>query len=241
VILIAVQWLEYLYCNFGTTQIFSYTVLKQYISLRTIMCCAIIVGGFMLGIDQEGKSVDLSIAGVVFGVLASLCVSLNAIFTKKVLPAVDGNLWRLQLYNNLNAALMLAVLCVMFGEVQILLEFPHWNMPFFWVMIASAGVFGIAIGYVSGLQIKVTSPLTHNVSGTAKACAQTIIAIIVNGEVKSVLWWCSNAMVLGGSTAYTYVKMKEMEETEKERLANAAANSSPVELQPIPSKPKQDI
>lgn len=241
VILITVQWLEYLLCNFGTTQIFSYTVLQQYISLRTITCCAIIVGGFMLGIDQEGKSVDLSIAGVVFGVLASLCVSLNAIFTKKVLPAVDGNLWRLQLYNNLNAALMLAVLCVMFGEVQILLEFPHWTMPFFWVMIVSAGVFGIAIGYVSGLQIKVTSPLTHNVSGTAKACAQTIIAIIVSGEVKSVLWWCSNAMVLGGSTAYTYVKMKEMEEAEKERLANVAANSSPVELQPIPSKPKQDI
>ena len=193
----------------------------------------------MLGIDQEGKSVDLSIAGVVFGVLASLCVSLNAIFTKKVLPAVDGNLWRLQLYNNLNATLLLAVLCVLFGEVQLLLEFPHWAMPFFWVMIVSAGVFGIAIGYVSGLQIKVTSPLTHNVSGTAKACAQTIIAIIVSGEVKSFLWWGSNAMVLGGSTAYTFVKMKEMEESQKEKLA-AAANSSPVEMQPIPSQPKQD-
>ncbi|XP_065919309.1 GDP-fucose transporter 1-like [Dysidea avara] len=219
--------------------IFSYTVLQQYISFRTIICCAVIVGGFMLGIDQEGKSVDLSIAGVVFGVLASLCVSLNAIFTKKVLPAVDGNLWRLQLYNNLNATLLLAVLCVLFGEVQLLLEFPHWAMPFFWVMIVSAGVFGIAIGYVSGLQIKVTSPLTHNVSGTAKACAQTIIAIIVSGEVKSFLWWGSNAMVLGGSTAYTFVKMKEMEESQKEKLA-AAANSSPVEMQPIPSQPKQD-
>jgi len=193
----------------------------------------------MLGIDQEGKSVDLSVAGVVFGVLASLCVSLNAIFTKKVLPAVDGNLWRLQLYNNINASLMLAVLCILFGEVPLLLSFPHWTMPFFWVMIISAGVFGIAIGYVSGLQIKVTSPLTHNVSGTAKACAQTIIAIIVSGEVKSFLWWGSNAMVLGGSTAYTFVKMKEMEAADKEK--KAAANSSPVEMQSIPSQPKQDV
>ena len=33
-----------------------------------------------------------------------------------------------------------------------------------------------AIGYVTGLQIKVTSPLTHNISGTAKAAAQTVLA-----------------------------------------------------------------
>lgn len=109
-------------------------------------------------------------------------------------------------------------------------------------MLLSAGVFGIAIGYISGLQIKVTSPLTHNVSGTAKACAQTIIAIIVSGEVKSFLWWGSNGMVLGGSTAYTYVKMKEMEWAEKEKAATATAvanaNNS-TEMEPL--KPKQDI
>lgn len=206
------------------------------------MCCAIIVSGFVLGIDQEGKSVDLSIAGVMFGVLASLCVSLNAIFTKKVLPAVEGNLWRLQLYNNINASMMLALLCVTFGEIPVLQHFSHWLEPFFWLMMLSAGVFGIAIGYVSGLQIKVTSPLTHNVSGTAKACAQTIIAIVINGEIKSVLWWGSNAMVLGGSTAYTYVKMKEMEWAEKEKAAIAAttANSNGgSEMEPL--KPKQEI
>lgn len=223
-------------------QVLSYTVLHQLVSLRTVACCAIIVAGFVLGIDQEGKSVDLSIIGVVFGVLASLCVSLNAIFTKKVLPAVDGNLWRLQMYNNVNASMMLALLSILFGEIPVLQNFSHWSKPFFWVMLLSAGVFGIAIGYVSGLQIKVTSPLTHNVSGTAKACAQTIIAIVVNGEVKSLLWWGSNAMVLGGSTAYTYVKMKEMEWAEKEKAAAAAAianANSGVEMEPV--KPKQEI
>lgn len=196
----------------------------------------------MLGIDQEGKSVDLSVMGVLYGVLASLCVSLNAIFTKKVLPAVEGNLWRLQLYNNVNAMGMLALLCFVFGEIPVLQQFTHWTKPFFWVMLLSAGVFGIAIGYVSGLQIKVTSPLTHNVSGTAKACAQTIIAIVVNGEVKSLLWWGSNAMVLGGSTAYTYVKMKEMEWTEKEKAiaaATTADSNGGIEMEKV--QPKQDI
>ena len=40
-----------------------------------------------------------------------------------------------------------------------------------------------AIGYVSGLQIKVTSPLTHNISGTAKAAGQTVLATHLYNEV----------------------------------------------------------
>lgn len=144
------------------------------------------------------------------------------------------------MYNNINASVMLILLCVLFGEVQILQQFAHWSKPFFWLMMVSAGVFGIAIGYVSGLQIKVTSPLTHNVSGTAKACAQTIIAIIISGEVKSLLWWSSNAMVLGGSTAYTYVKMKEMELAEKEKAAAAAAAANDgAEMELL--KPKEEV
>ena len=42
-----------------------------------------------------------------------------------------------------------------------------------------------AIGYVTGLQIKVTSPLTHNISGTAKAAAQTVLATHWFNEVLS--------------------------------------------------------
>ena len=45
------------------------------------------------------------------------------------------------------------------------------------------------IGYVTGLQIKVTSPLTHNISGTAKAAAQTVLATHWFMEVGLALWW----------------------------------------------------
>ena len=73
-----------------------------------------------------------------------------------------------------------------------------------------SGVFGFAIGYVTGLQIQVTSPLTHNISGTAKACAQTVMATVYYHEVKTSLWWLSNMVVLFGSGAYTLVKQREM-------------------------------
>ena len=183
-----------------------------------------------MGVDQEGSSGELSYIGVVFGVLASLCVSLNAIYTKKVLPVVDSNIWRLQLYNNFNAVFLFLPLMVICGEVQAIYGFHMLTSAYFWGMMCLGGLFGIAIGYVTGLQIKVTSPLTHNVSGTAKACAQTILSVTVNQEFKTALWWVSNALVLAGSTAYTLVKHQEMkaEQSTVEQTAKGKNGGNPV-------------
>ena len=139
-----------------------------------------------------------------------------AIMTKKLLVVVDNNIWRLQFYNNLNAVPILLILMLILGEFPVLGAFPYWTSPYFWILLISSGLLGIAIGYVTSLQIQVTSPLTHNVSGTAKACAQTIIACVWFNETRPGLWWLSNAMVLSGSSGYTYVRMIEMK-TEKER------------------------
>lgn len=167
-------------------------------------------GGFWLGVDQEGLAGSLSWTGVFFGVLASAFVSMNAIYTKKVMPAVDGNIWKLSYYNNINACVLFLPLIVIFGELPRVAGFSRLTDLGFWGMMTIGGVFGFAIGYVTGLQIKFTSPLTHNVSGTAKACVQTVIAVVYNSSSKSLLWWTSNMMVLGGSSAYTWVRSLEM-------------------------------
>lgn len=176
----------------------------------------VLSGGFWLGVDQEGVAGSLSWTGVIFGVLASACVSLNAIYTKKVMPAVDGSIWKLSFYNNLNACILFLPLIVIFGELGNILNFNRLGDPQFWGMMLIGGVFGFAIGYVTGLQIKFTSPLTHNVSGTAKACAQTLMAVMYNHSSKSFLWWTSNMMVLGGSSGYTWVKGMEMKKASPE-------------------------
>ncbi|XP_053720618.1 GDP-fucose transporter 1 isoform X1 [Synchiropus splendidus] len=188
----------------------SYVVLKQSTSLRALLCCGVILGGFWLGVDQENMAGALSWSGVFFGVLASAFVSLNAIYTKKVMPAVDGNIWKLSYYNNINACVLFIPLILVFGEFGRLASFSRLLDLGFWGMMTLGGVFGFAIGYVTGLQIKYTSPLTHNVSGTAKACTQTVIAVVFNSYSKSLLWWTSNMLVLGGSSAYTWVKSQEM-------------------------------
>eukprot|EP00058_Branchiostoma_floridae_P011850 XP_002597338.1 hypothetical protein BRAFLDRAFT_260960 [Branchiostoma floridae] len=158
----------------------------------------------------------LSVIGVIFGVSASLFVCLNSILTKKVLPCVDSNVWRLTYYNNINAVILFIPLILIFGEASILTNFPHLTSSKFWGLMTLSGFFGFAIGYITGLQIKVTSPLTHNISGTAKACAQTVLAVVFSHDIKTALWWLSNALVLGGSAAYTKVRHSEMQKQHKE-------------------------
>ena len=89
---------------------------------------------------------------------------------------MDGNIWLLTFYNNINAVLLFIPLMVVFGEVPTVTGFSHLSSMDFWFMMTIGGVFGFGIGYVTGLQIKATSPLTHNISGTAKAAAQTVLA-----------------------------------------------------------------
>ena len=45
----------------------------------------------------------MSIFGVIYGIVASAFVSLNAIFIKKTLPLMNEDIWVLTYYTNLNA------------------------------------------------------------------------------------------------------------------------------------------
>lgn len=72
-----------------------------------------------------------------------------------------------------------------------------------------AGFFGFSIGIVTVLQIKATSPLTHNISGTAKAAVQSMMAFYIWGNEATIMGVMGIFTVLGGSLLYTFVKMGE--------------------------------
>jgi len=188
----------------------TFVILGERTSLKAIGCCGIIIAGYALGVDQEDVAGSLSISGVIYGVLASLFVALNAIYTKKMLPLVQGNIWQLTMYNNVNACLIFIPLMLINNELHLLSLFDHFLEAKFWILMTLSGFFGFAMGYVTGLQIEVTSALTHNISGTAKAAAQTVLAVVYYNEYKPFLWWLSNSVVLIGSAAYTWVKQVEM-------------------------------
>lgn len=70
-----------------------------------------VILGFYLGIDGE---IDFSLIGTAAGVLSSVFVSLNSIFTSKVLPKVSNDKSLLLYYNNLNASILFLPLIVLF-------------------------------------------------------------------------------------------------------------------------------
>lgn len=189
---------------------FTYFLIHEQVSRGALICCAFIVLGFILGIDQESVIGSLSVMGVVFGVASSLFTSLFSIYTKKTLAKLDKNIWVLVLYNNINAILLCTPLLVVHGDVQALISDKVISPPF-WLLLSISGVMSFFISIVTNASIKYTSPLTHNISGTAKACLQTVIAVIHHQDHKSILWWVSNLTILIASTAYSRIKQLEME------------------------------
>lgn len=198
--------------------VFSYVLLGQKTSIRCILCCAFIIFGFYLGVDQESVLGSFSLLGTFYGVIGSLMLSLYSIFTKKVLPHVNQEVWLLSYYNNAYSIILFLPLIVINGELAVLWNYQLFNSGYFWMQMFIGGICGFAIGYFTSLQIKVTSPLTHNISGTAKACAQTVIATQWYDETKNWLWWTSNIIVLCSSALYARFKQLEMERNSRKPI-----------------------
>ena len=111
---------------------------------------------------QEDQAGSFSLSGTVYGVLASLFVSLFSIYTKKVslhlsraepvhddtavceqvMPAVEGNIWSLTFYNNVNACALFVPLMLVFGELPVITSFDHLADTHFWFLMTVGGIFG---------------------------------------------------------------------------------------------------
>lgn len=217
--------------------VFDFIVLGQRTSLPAITCCLLVVSGFLLGNQQELR---WSLQGVLFGVSASFFVAMNAIFVKKKFPLVDNNPWKLTLYNNLNASLLFIPLIIGFGEPAIVLTSANIVKAKFWSMMITGGVFGVCISFAVAAQIKYTSPLTHNVSATAKAAAQTVLGLIVYKNPITFWGGASVAVILMGSLLYTLVRRSELKKKMAIQEAAAKAKTTEVEKPLLAADSQQD-
>ena len=191
------------------TVIFSVIILKKSVSVKVVLCCLMVAGGFILGVDQEKLAGTLSIQGVTYGVITSLFVSLNGIFTKRALEIVDKDSVKLTLYNNLNASILFIPFVIGTGQLQEVLLSERFQDLYFWLFLIFTGALSFLIAWVSALQIDLTSPVTHHISANSKAVIQTLIAVITTGVFKSTLWWFSNCVVVGGALSYALVRLQE--------------------------------
>lgn len=213
--------------------VFDFIILGQRTSLPAMLCCLLVVSGFIVGNQQEMR---WSLKGVIFGVSASFFVALNAIYVKKKFPLVDNNPWKLTLYNNINACILFLPLIIAFREPGVIVASSNITSPTFWSMMLAGGVFGIAISFAVAAQIKYTSPLTHNVSATAKAAAQTVLGLLVYQNPITVWGAASVGVILLGSMFYTLVRRREMKKKIEAEEANAGKEEN-VDQKPLVAEP----
>lgn len=233
---LCLKWVEVSFYNVARSLtivfnvIFTHVLLGSSTSARTMSCLGVVIFGFLIG---SGGEVNFSMRGTIAGVLSSLFVSLNSIYTKKVLPVVDNDHWRLTFYNNVNASLLFIPLILIFEHTPIYVAFSgQFFSPIFWGAMWVAGFFGFSIGIVTVLQIKATSPLSHNISGTAKAAVQSILAFYIWQNEWTVMGVLGIFTVLGGSLLYTLVKMNENKKPSMpSSLSSSKDTSVDVEMQ----------
>lgn len=209
---LCLKWVEVSFYNVARSLtivfnvIFTSTLLGNSTSVNTMMCLGVVIFGFLIGSEGE---LNFSLHGTIAGICSSVFVSLNSIYTKKILPAVDDDHWKLTFYNNVNATILFIPLMIIFETSTILSSSKQFTSLLFWCAMMVAGFFGFSIGIVTVLQIKATSPLTHNISGTAKAAVQSMLAFYIWGNKATFLGILGIFTVLGGSLMYTMVKLRE--------------------------------
>jgi len=187
--------------------IFTYTILHQTTSFPAIRACLIVMVGFLVGSVGE---VHFSWLGVIYGVTSSAFVALYGIYVKKVMPVVGDNQWRLMIYNTiLSIAFMLPTIFVA-GEYQGLIASEMLYTTGTWINMTITGIFGFVLNIAVFLQIKFTSPLTNNISGTLKACLQTVLAMLFYRNPISTLNGIGILLVIFGSFWYSNVRYMEM-------------------------------
>ncbi|EIE78750.1 hypothetical protein G6F46_012450 [Rhizopus delemar] len=189
------------------TILFTYLILGKKTSTPALFACAIVFFGFAIGSYGE---INFSWAGVVYGVGSSAFVALYGIYVQKTLGVVDNNHWKLLHYNTTTAIIYLSVLVLISGEITEIVETSEAIYDIgFWILMTVTGITGFAINIAMFLQVRYTSALTNTISGTAKSCVQTILAVMIFQNEISGLNLLGILLALFGSGYYSWVRYKE--------------------------------
>ncbi|KAF9109229.1 hypothetical protein BGX27_007852 [Mortierella sp. AM989] len=189
--------------------LFTYTMLRQGTSAGAMLSCAVVVLGFFVGSYGE---TNFSWPGLLAGVGSSIFVALYGIYVKKTLVMVDNNQWRLLHYNTAISILLLTPIVLFSGELgEMWREVYFLDDLGFWGLMTITGVAGFLINTAMFLQIKYTTALTNTISGTAKSCVQTLLAMFFYENPITATNGFGIFLSLFGSGMYSWVRYAEMQ------------------------------
>jgi GDP-fucose transporter C1 len=196
--------------------VFSWVFLGSQTSVRSVVCCIVVIAGFALGSYGE---VNFSLRGWLYGVVSSAFVALYGTFASRALVLLKNDRELLLMYNTILSILLVVPFVLLNGELDAMRESAALREWYTWGLLSLSGVLGILVGIATFWQIAVTSPLTSTICGNAKASVQTLMAVAMFGNPVSALNAAGIALVLIGSTLYGLVRYVEMG-SENEQKSN---------------------
>ncbi|KAK0061641.1 GDP-fucose transporter [Biomphalaria pfeifferi] len=185
----------------------SMIILQEKITSRVVVASLFIVMGFYIGVDQEMLSTGVNPLGIMYAVIASLLAALCGIFFKRVQKKKMLSSVQLTFNNCLISSLGLTPLIFSTSQLNNFLYSSMSEDLTARMLLFLSGIMSLSMGWLSALQISLTSPLTHNISINAKSLFQTVLAVIWSGESRAWLWWLGNGLVMTGIATYTAHKL----------------------------------
>jgi GDP-fucose transporter C1 len=140
-------------------------------------CCGLMFG---LVIGVEGDLV-VSARGIVYGVVSGFVTSTYFVSIKKSITALGNDEWLLMEWNSVVSLAIMTPFLWWSGGVAVITQ---GRSARFWVRQVTSGIFGFAINIATFLNIKVTSPLTHQVAGIMKGSLQALLAYLLFGDAE---------------------------------------------------------
>ena len=97
---------------------------------------------------------------------------------KRAIDALDGDKWKLLIFNTFYSIVILTPVCLVLGELQSFVYDEYFFDFDIQLLLIVTGVVGFLINIAIYLQISLTNPVTSTISATAKACVQTLVAYL---------------------------------------------------------------
>jgi GDP-fucose transporter C1 len=174
--------------------VLSCVILHQQTTPPSYLACCGLMFGLLIGVEGD---LVVSTRGIVYGVVSGFVTSTYFVSIMQSITALDGDEWLLMEWNSVISLILMTPFFWASGGFAVL---TAGRPARFWVRQVTSGIFGFAINIATFLNIKVTSPLRHQVAGIMKGSLQAVIAYLLFGKAE----WMSVVKGIGIAVVLTF-------------------------------------
>ncbi|KAJ7471272.1 hypothetical protein B0H11DRAFT_1867872 [Mycena galericulata] len=182
---------------------------------NVLLATAVVTFGFFIGVvpsfDPRSNTIVANepIKALVYGFFSSMVLSIHTVLSKVLTAHKTHSVVALSYWGNLLMSLMIVPCILVNGEVYKLqrrLSSPDQDWGTFVAGSVVTGIFGFLLGIANVLSIKVTSPVTHMFSSAAKSVLQTLLGVLIFGDIITVYRLGGITLITVGTIFYTWTQ-----------------------------------